>query len=277
MESERDLAQTASLVNESRRRREDVSRDRFAKLWIRESASALWVELAREVDHTDIELALRNRFFLDRIDYFLNAGAVEAFINIGAGFTSYPFLTAKACPCAEVDLPHVIKYKKDHVARWQGEDLLPDRQVIYRGADLREDPSVAALIDELQTWLEAKPSFVLMEGLSYYLPADARSRLLKGIAKLQTRGSIFAFDFWTRQSMEHPVTKKWRRYLARKGWHNEDAYSPLEIAEVTSTPGYQPLELTNVQILAGVFRANEGEDDPLEVLPEYYAVLQRQR
>lgn len=77
--------------------------------------------------------------------------------------------------------------------------------------------------------------------------------------------------------MEHPVTRKWRRYLARKGWHDENAYSPLEVAEVTSMPGYQPLELTNVQILAGVFRANEGERDSLEVLPEYYAVLQRQR
>jgi len=275
MDSERDLAQTASLVNESRRRREDVSRDRFAKLWIRESASALWDEMVREVNHSEIELALRNRFFLDRIDYFLNVGAVEAFINIGAGFTSYPFLTAKACPCAEVDLPHVIEYKKDHVAQWHREGLLPDRQVHYHGVDLRVQSSVTALIDELQTWLEQRPSFILMEGLSYYLPADTRSHLLNALAKLQPDGSILAFDFWTQQSMEHPVTKGWRRYLACKGWHDEDAYSPLEIAEVTSIPGYQIVELTNVQVLAGVFAANEESDTAPEVLPEYYAVLQR--
>jgi O-methyltransferase involved in polyketide biosynthesis len=275
MESERDLAETASLVNESRRRREDVSRDRFAKLWVLESAASMWDEMAREVGHSDVELPLWNRFFLDRLDYFLANDQVTSFVNFGAGFTSYPFLTGRACPSAEIDLPHVIRFKRDQVAQWQNGGQLPNREVSFHAADFTDRSRVKELVDGLRSWLQGCATFVLMEGLTYYLPIEARRRLFEGISSIQTEGSILAFDFWDERSLNDPITLRWRQYLACKGWHDENAYSPIELAEVASFDGYELLELANAQILAGVLETHGPAGGPLKVLPEFYAVLRR--
>lgn len=275
MESERDLAQTASLVNESRRRREDISRDRFAKLWVLESAASMWDEMASEVGHSDVELPLRNRFFLDRLDYFLANDQVTSFVNFGAGFTSYPFLTARACPSAEIDLPHVIRFKRNQVAKWQEGGQLPNREVSFLDADLTDVSRVKELLDGLRSWLQGWATFVLMEGLTYYLPIEARRRLFAGISSIQTAGSILAFDFLDERSLNDPITLRWRRYLTRKEWHDENAYSPIEPAEVALFDGYEMLELANAQILTGLLETDDRAGGRLEVLPEFYTVLRR--
>ena len=72
MDSEPDIALTAALVNESRSRREDLSRDRYARLWVTGQSRQQWDAFSREVyPLDDIELSLRNRFFLERISEFM--------------------------------------------------------------------------------------------------------------------------------------------------------------------------------------------------------------
>ena len=274
METFRDIAQTASLVNESRRRREDISHDRFAKLWIQSSAATQWAEMAREVyPFDDIELSLRNRFFLERLSYFGRSRRVRRFVNVGAGFTAYPFLLTKPCPCAEIDLPHVIDYKRAQVRKWIKRGRLPARRVKFIPADVTSQSDIESLTLSLRPWLRSQRSYVLVEGLSYYLTPFSRNRLFKTLAELQVKGSVLALDFWTDSMLEHPVTRRWRRYLARKGWHREEAYHGLSIARLASLKGYEMVEMTDVQTLEGVYTDEDKLADSRRIPPERYAIL----
>jgi len=274
MDAFHDIAKTASLVNESRHRRVDISHDRFAGLWVEPSTTALWDEMAREVyPFDDIELSLRNRFFLERLRYFVRNGVVRRFVNVGAGFTSYPFLLTSPCPSAEIDLPHVIHFKRARIRQWQKGGYVPSRRVKFISADVTSPSDVEALRQSLRTWLGRRRSFVLMEGLSYYLTPFARNRLFTTLGQLQTTGSIFALDYWTGDMLNHPVTRRWRRYLARKGWHRENDYYGLSLSRLASLKGYELVELADIQTLENVYTGEDRLADARCILPEKYAIL----
>ena len=274
MDALRDIAQTASLVNESRHRRQDISHDRFAELWVQPSTAEQWAEMARQVyPYDDIELSLRNRFFFERLSYFVRKGHVRRFVNVGAGFTSYPFLLAKPLRSAEIDLPHVIEHKQAQVRRWQNGGRLPARRVEFIPADVTSRAGIEAITHALRPFLGQQRSFVLIEGLSYYLAPYSRNRLFRTLAQLQFTGSILALDFWTDAMLQHPVTRRWRRYLARKGWHREEAYHGLSIARLAGMKGYELVELTDVQTLESLYTGEDRLADARRILPEKYAVL----
>ena len=89
MELEGHIFETGYLVAESRARRMQLSGDRFARQWIPESARErikdLWEDFSREVyPHDDLEIALRNRYFLRSAEAF-SPGQSPVFVSLGAG------------------------------------------------------------------------------------------------------------------------------------------------------------------------------------------------
>ena len=85
------ISESAFLVNESRARRVDISHDIYAQLWVSDSTKKLWDDFSKNVyQYDEIEIGLRNRFFLNRLNSFINSTDNPVFINIGAGFSSYP-------------------------------------------------------------------------------------------------------------------------------------------------------------------------------------------
>ena len=116
------ISESAFLVNESRSRRVDISKDIYSLLWVTDSTRELWKDFCKKVyPFDDVELSLRNRFFLDRLNSFLHSKSNPVFVNIGAGFTSYPFLIKSPCICIEVDFKHVITYKQRKIEKWKKE------------------------------------------------------------------------------------------------------------------------------------------------------------
>lgn len=112
MEVPRHISATAFLSSQSRARAVEVSRDNYSQLWVSPETIHLWDDFAENVyPHDDLELALRCRFFLERLQAFVKENTNPIFINIAAGFTSYPFLVKPPCPCIEVDYKHIIDFK----------------------------------------------------------------------------------------------------------------------------------------------------------------------
>lgn len=95
---------SALLVNSYRARKETVSRDQFAKLWVSVESERWADQYAEEVNVTEILVhALRHRFFLEQLTEFLRATPDGVFTNIGAGFTNYPYLLPDGIPCCELE------------------------------------------------------------------------------------------------------------------------------------------------------------------------------
>lgn len=91
-------------MNSYRARKETVSRDQFAKLWVSVESERWADQYAEEVNVTEILVhALRHRFFLEQLTEFLRATPDGVFTNIGAGFTNYPYLLPDGIPCCELE------------------------------------------------------------------------------------------------------------------------------------------------------------------------------
>jgi O-methyltransferase involved in polyketide biosynthesis len=272
----RHISDSAFLVNVSRSLAVELSLDRFARLWVTEQARRLWDAFSREVYALDaLELALRNRFFLSRLEAFVAESPGAVLVNLGAGFTSYPFLTERPLRAIEVDLPHVVEFKRRRVGEFKEAGALPGRDVEWLAADLADSGSLTRLSRSLAARLGDAPSFVVLEGLSYYLPEEALARLLATARDLQRAGSRLALDFWTSEVRGLPVFRRFTRFLEERCGHPAHSYTFLDERALSTLSGYRPLEFTDIQALEREFSGAGLLADGTTILPEHYAVLER--
>jgi O-methyltransferase involved in polyketide biosynthesis len=274
MDFEGHISESAFLVNESRARNVDLSKDRFATLWVGDATRGLWEAFSAEVyPHDAIELGLRNRFFLERLSSFVDSHSDAAFVNIGAGFTSYPLLIDSRADCTEIDFQHVIEFKKERLIEWAGKGLIPRRSVSYVGCDVAAADDRKRLEAAITSVARGRPSFVLIEGLTYYLPRDLFVELLGIVREAQAQRSVLAFDFWEPEFAAYPVFLRFERFFAKRFGVAERRYNFMDREYVASIKDYKVAELKSVQELERLFSDTRVLQDPGAILPESYALL----
>jgi O-methyltransferase involved in polyketide biosynthesis len=270
-----DVSGTAFVVNLSRARQVALSGDVYAHLWVTADTQALWDELAREVyPHDDVSLSLRNRFYLTRLRAFVDAHAAPTFVNLGAGFTSYPQLVDARCRSIEVDLPGIVAHKRERVDAWVRDGALPERNLTFHAADLMQTADLDRLAVALDGWCDG-PSFALMEGLVYYLSRTVLDRLFAMLARAQRPGSMVAFEYWPADADRYAVYRRLETYLARRFGRAARGYTLLDPADVRSIAGYDVVETSDVaaeERLHASTRVLQGVDDRL---PIQFVVLRR--
>lgn len=276
MEFKRHISESAFLVNESRARRVVLSHDLYAHLWVSDATRRLWEDFSREVyPYDEIELGARNRFFLERLNSYVETNPGAVFVNVAAGFTSYPFLTQTECRCIEIDYEHVLAFKREKTEEWRREGLLPDRRVEFLAADLTAEAERERLRRTLGAKIAARPSIFMMEGLTYYLESAVLSELFSVFAEVQSKGSVLTFDFWTPDSEKHPVFIRFSEFFEKRFGHRRKNYNLLDVDTVRSVPGYELVELTDIQELEQAYSSTRVLSNYEEILPEDYAVLVR--
>lgn len=273
-----DVSGTAFVVNYSRSRMEEISRDRYARLWVTPESIALWNELAREVyPNDDLNVSLRNRFYLGRIQEFIdkNRGKKPVIINIAAGFTSYPFLASGDAAFIEVDLPGIADYKSRTLSRWIRERKLPARPVRFLACDLLVPAQREALEEELRMLTGGRPSLVILEGITYYLDRLTIQDLLSRLGSIQSPGSCIAFDYWKPDAMEYPVMVRLRDYFYRKFGERGTGWFLYDERFFTGFPRYTLSERTDIaglEVKHSPTRLFQGEKNKI---PVYFGVLER--
>jgi O-methyltransferase involved in polyketide biosynthesis len=269
------ISDSAFLVNESRARNVALSRDRFARLWVTDSTRRLWEDFSRAVyPLDDVELPLRNRFYLGVLDAALRRDPRTVFLNLAAGFTSYPFLVETLPRAIEVDFEHVCNFKRSKIAEWQEKGLMPPREIEFMPCDLSSECDLDSLASRLGEILPAATSVVFLEGITYYLRAARLERILGILANAQRPRSIVALDFWTPDVEQHPVHLRLRRFFAERFGHAESDYSLFERDTFRSVDGYDLVEMCDIAELEKRFSSDQKLADPLEIIPECYAVLE---
>jgi O-methyltransferase involved in polyketide biosynthesis len=270
-----DVSGTAFVVNLSRARQVALSGDTYAHLWVTPDTQALWDELAREVyPHDDVSLSLRNHFYLTRLRAFVDAHPTPTFVNLGAGFTSYPQLVDARCRSIEVDMPGIVAHKRARVDAWVRDGALPARDLTFHAADLMQPADLDRLATALDGWC-AGPSFVLMEGLVYYLSRPVLDRLFTMLAHAQRPGSLVAFEYWPTDAERYGVYRRLEAYLARRFGRAAHGYTLLEPADVRAVAGYTVAETSDIaaeERLHATTRVLQGVDDRL---PIHFVVLRR--
>lgn len=263
-----DVSGTAFVVNLSRARQVALSGDEYAHLWVTPETQSLWDDLARAVyPHDDVSLALRNRFYLTRLRAFVAAHATPTFVNLGAGFTSYPQLVDARCRAVEIDLPGIVAHKRERTEAWVRAGTLPARSIEFFPADLMQPADLDRLATALAGWC-AGPSFVLMEGLVYYLSRAVLSRLFATLARVQQPGSLLAFEYWPTDAERYGVYRRLEAYLARRFGRATQGYTLLDATDVRAIAGYDVVETSDVaaeERAHATTRVLQGIDDRLPI------------
>ena len=270
------LSESGFLVTESRARRFDISHDIYAHLWTTESTHVLWEEFSKKVyPYDDIELSLRNRFFLDTLNTFIHSTINPIFINIGAGFTSYPFLIKKPCKCIEVDLPNVIDFKKHNIQSFINEKKLPKKDIEFIAADLSKKEDMHYLHQELKTRINNHTSCIFLEGITYYLESIVLEKILEMCSIIQIKNSVLVFDYWDPTIVTNPVFNRFVSYFNERFGHKKNQYHLLDNDFITSIKGYRIEEKTDIQQLEKKYLKTALLKDSEKIIPENYIILKR--
>ncbi len=123
---------SAHVVNCFRAKYTNISLDNFAHLWVTKPTDKPANRYLQEAGESeDIAHCLRHRFFLERLREFSIQAINGVFINIGAGFTNYPYLINTPITSCEVDKPNLIKSKQQKIQKLQSSQLLPERDILF--------------------------------------------------------------------------------------------------------------------------------------------------
>lgn len=278
MKKKEHISASAFLVNESRARNEALSRDRYAGLWVSAETRELWEDFSREVYALDdVELSLRNRFYLDVLERALAEDPGTVLVNLAAGFTSYPYLTAGAFRAIEVDFERVCRYKRERLDRFGREGLLPDRSVELAACDLADPLDRGRLRARLKEELHGVRSVAFLEGITYYLPRETLDAVFEMLREVQSEGSLVALDFWTPDSASHPVHVLFRRFFAERFGRAGEDYTLFDSAFLRSIRDYSVVDLTDIVELEARFSGERKLLNEEQILTEQYAVLERRR
>jgi O-methyltransferase involved in polyketide biosynthesis len=276
MNLEKHLSETAFLVNESRSRMTDISRDTYSHLWLTNKTKLLWNDFAKKVyPHNDLALSIRNRYFLEHLITTTKKHKNTVFVNIACGFTSYPFLIKKDIKCIEIDLKPVINYKKNKIAKWQKENKLPKKTIDFVALNIEQNNDLLKLEKLLQNKLKGKHSFILLEGITYYLNIPTLKKIFNICANVQKYSDTIGFDYWTPKIKKHPVFIKLVKYFADK-FNYKKQYNLFDTNFIFSIPKYKPLEITNITSKEIFYSNTSIMSDYNNILPVELAIIQRQ-
>lgn len=253
----------------------ELSKDIYAEYWLNDASRAKHKEYTTKVSPTEnIALSLRNRFFLEEITTYLTQNPKAAFINIGSGFSSYPFLMPENNTYLEIDHPDNIKKKKEKIRELQKDYLLPKRNIKFYPANLEESFQVESLIPTLKEHTKGEKSFLLYEGLIYYLSKQSSERLFNLAAELQTPKSRLGIVSWNPGSFDYPVYKRFKEFMKQKGKEIPKfiRHDPNSIANLT---GYGLIQQTDYVKLSNRFKMTKPLTSKDDVFWETLTILEK--
>lgn len=184
------IHETAFVTATYRASNEELSKDSYSSLW-KNSKTDIWIEnyLKKVSIEEPFVHCLRNRFFYDQINSLIEKEGIEVLINFGCGFSMYPFLFSEELINIEIDQTELIDYKKNQINKWIIEGKLPSRKIHYIAKDFNLEKD--ELENEIKSITQDKPSFILLEGVIFFLTEKSTKELIELFSRIQSSGSFF--------------------------------------------------------------------------------------
>jgi methyltransferase (TIGR00027 family) len=153
----------------------------------------------------------RTQYFDALLKQELQTG-VEQLVVLGAGFDSRSLRLSQSLTSVrvfEVDMPEVLALRTEKLLRDEHATAVPVP------IDFEHDDLVTTLTRH--GYRETARTFFLWEGVSYYLPSDAVTAVLRVVADHSRAGSSMLFDYVTRAFVDGDYRTYGAKELAR-GW-----------------------------------------------------------
>lgn len=163
----------------------ELSKDKFAHLWLNDSVQK-WVDayLSTVTPEEAVAHSFRNRYYLDSLKKLVSDKKIGFLINFGCGFSMYPYLLPDTLHHIEIDKPEVIRHKEKQTRSWVEEGVLPKRNITRVSCDFSERFE-NELYSKIMDLKQDTPCFILLEGVLFFLNRQETQNLFQLFNNLQ--------------------------------------------------------------------------------------------
>lgn len=272
-----EIHETAFATSALRAFDEELSQDTFSKLW-NNPKTALWVKeyLNKVSSEETYTHCLRNRFFLDKFKELAAEREIEVLINFGSGFSMYPFLLDEKLVHIEIDKAEVVEYKKQQLNQWQKNNILPQRDIHFIGVDFSKDykDSLLTQIIEIKS---NKPTFVLLEGVLFFLNRKDTNKLFSFFDLIQEQGDFTGCVSFKENVKDTLAFKNLIRFFNQKVVKtSESDYQTIEDKFYQKLSNYTMIDHQDYFSLSKKYNHTVRQDKEM-ILNENFYILQKNR
>jgi len=270
------IHETAFVVSTYRSHYETVSKDEYAKLWNNPATDALIPDILNSVSEYEAILhSLRNRFFYEQMNSFFQKNNGGTLINFGAGFSMYQFSFTNNVSTIEIDKKEIMDYKKEKVDRWTKEGKLPKRDIQYLAIDFNQN-SIVEMVDSLRTTIKQEPTFILIEGVFFFLDRKTTNKLFNVFTALQKPGDLVGCVTYLPEVENTLVYNRLLHYFDSNN-NTNDSFNHQTIPHTyfQNINNYKIKEKTDEFELSKIYVTDSGVQDKSEILNETMYVMER--
>jgi len=267
---------TAFIIAHYRALHEDLSKDPYATLWLRPSLEKWSQDFAEKVSPYDKVLhCIRNRYFYEELRAISKQEQPILFVNLGAGFSMYPYVLPESTVTLEVDFPEIVQYKQQHVEQFIKEDTLPYREVTHIPADITKPEGQQKIAEFVSNYPNHK-MVILIEGVFFFLPVSRIAKTLSFCEQIQKNGDLLLCVSFDEKIRETKVFKRLVHYFSEVLKSENNPYTLMPHSFYENISGYETIKQGSTLALGKLLHAIEPSLPEHEVLNEYCYSLQRQ-
>lgn len=275
MQENIEIFETAFVTADFRASSVELSKDIYAHLWPSGRTQKYRNEYVNNVSlYEPYAHCLRNRFFLDEIEGRHKLGEVEVLINFGCGFSMYPFLLPEGLQHIEIDMPAPISFKREKVMEWQKIGKLPHRNIHFLEADFNTDYQ-KVLKNEILDIKQDKKSFILLEGVLFFISRDDTNRLFDLFEEIQNKNELVGSVSFQKEIETRKAFKRLAQFTKTRLDANEKfCYQTLEVSYYQNLKKYSIIDHQDTISLSRKYNPSKHLDKE-KLLDEHMYILNR--
>lgn len=254
---------------------EELSGDPYARHWVTPEAKR-WADLFLEVsEHEPQTHCLRNRFFLDRIARFTSDNPNGTLVNIGAGYSLYPYLLPEGPRFCDVDMEQVLAAKSKDLANWEADGMVPPRSIHYLPAELESASGRARLEEQLSEWMADAPSFFLIEGVLFFLSESTIRAVFEMFFRLQKPGDQLGTVSFLPEIRETLIYQRLQQMMKKRFHRLDTQKNELPTRFYEELQGYRLLTHSDYCTFSQQIIPERAFTNPEAILNEHLYLLER--
>ncbi|KAA1242986.1 class I SAM-dependent methyltransferase [Aquimarina sp. RZ0] len=270
------IHETAFIVSTYRSYHQELSKDIYARLWNNPNTDLLIPSILESISKDEAILhSLRNRFFYEQMYAFFSKNNGGTLINFGAGFSMYPFLLNNTVDTIEIDKKDIIAYKKEKTMHWIREGKLPQRDIQYTAIDFNNS-SEQDIHTTIQPMIHKTPTFILLEGVLFFLGPDTTHKLWNIFKEIQSKGDLVGSVSYIPEIENTDVYKRLLHYFDTHNDTDDPFYhQTLPHSFYENLDRYQLKKHIDEFDLSKIYAPDAEIRDRTQILNEHMYILQK--
>lgn len=270
------IHETAFIVSTYRSLHPEVSKDPYAHLWNNAKTNGILPEILSSIsEHEPFLHSIRNRFFIEKMVPFFKQHPNGTLINFGSGFSMYQFVLPETVLTIEIDKEDILQYKKEKITEWMNDGTLPKRKIEYLSMDFNAI-SMDEKIHEIQNLLSATPTFILLEGVLFFLNSKTTDSLFEIFRTLQKRGDLLGSVSYDPEVEATKIYQRLLQYFDKNNSTNDTfAHQTLPVSFYQNQKDYMIIKYTDEFETARHYASQYLLPEKSEVLNESLIILKK--